>query len=324
MKNADVEIIAKVESALMSLQRFQWEQGCAAQAILEYEGFGDKVAQLCKSTMLRFAKDGRIGIMEKNEAVNDTAAIGEALLVSAEKTGDTSFKKAADKLYFYFKHRAPKSIDGVIYHFNIKNEFWVDAYYMTPPFFCKYGDFDEAIKQIKGMRQYLYHEDKKLLSHIWDDDIGDFGHKDFWGVGNGWAMAGITRVINMLPKDRADERMFLITYLNELIEGCVIWQRDDGLFHNILGDSESFVETNVGQMLAYSIYRGVTAGYVDKKYLINADMAREAAYGKVDEYGFVQGVCGAPDFEHSGVAPEGQAFFILMEAAARDYLNSLS
>jgi rhamnogalacturonyl hydrolase YesR len=324
MRNVDEKIVAKVESALMSFQRFHWEQGCAAQAILEYEGFNDKVAQLCKSTMLRFAKDGRIGIMEKNEAVNDTAAIGEALLASAEKTGDTSFKKAADKLYFYLKYRAPKSIDGIIYHFNIKNEIWVDAYYMTPPFLCKYGDFDEAIKQIKGMRQYLFNADKKLLSHIWDDDIGDFGGKDFWGVGNGWAMAGITRVINMLPKDREGQRLFLKAYLNDLIEGCIAWQRDDGLFHNVLDDKQSFIETNVGQMLAYTIYKGVAAGYVDKIYLIYADMAREAAYGKVDKYGFVQGVCGAPDFEHSGVAPEGQAFFILMEAAARDYLNSLN
>ena len=46
---------------------------------------------------------------------------------------------------------------------------------------------------------------------------------------------------------------------------------------------------------------------------------REAAHGKVDEYGIVQGVCGAPNFDRSGSAPEGQAFFLLMEAAYRDY-----
>jgi hypothetical protein len=35
----------------------------------------------------------------------------------------------------------------------------------------------------------------------------------------------------------------------------------------------------------------------------------------VDQYGFVQGVCGAPTFDHAGVAAEGQAFFLMMEAA---------
>jgi hypothetical protein len=29
----------------------------------------------------------------------------------------------------------------------------------------------------------------------------------------------------------------------------------------------------------------------------------------------VQGVCGAPAFDHAGVATEGQAFFLMMEVA---------
>jgi hypothetical protein len=43
---------------------------------------------------------------------------------------------------------------------------------------------------------------------------------------------------------------------------------------------------------------------------------RAAARAKVDQYGFVQGVCGAPTFDHAGVAAEGQAFFLMMEVAA--------
>ena len=42
---------------------------------------------------------------------------------------------------------------------------------------------------------------------------------------------------------------------------------------------------------------------------------RRAAHGKVDERGYVQGVCGAPFFDSPGRATEGQAFFLLMEAA---------
>lgn len=40
---------------------------------------------------------------------------------------------------------------------------------------------------------------------------------------------------------------------------------------------------------------------------------------KVDEFGLVQDVCGAPNFESAGTAVEGQAFFLLMEAAVQDY-----
>ena len=45
---------------------------------------------------------------------------------------------------------------------------------------------------------------------------------------------------------------------------------------------------------------------------------RDAARSKVDRLGLVRDVCGSPTFEAPGTATEGQAFFILMEAARRD------
>jgi len=56
---------------------------------------------------------------------------------------------------------------------------------------------------------------------------------------------------------------------------------------------------------------------MESKYRVPADDMREAVYEKTDGQGLVQGVCGSPGFEHPGTAPEGQAFFILMEAASR-------
>jgi unsaturated rhamnogalacturonyl hydrolase len=75
-------------------------------------------------------------------------------------------------------------------------------------------------------------------------------------------------------------------------------------------------------MLSYSIYRGVDGGWLDEGYLKHADRMREAVYEKVDEAGLVQGVCGAPNFDRPGTATEGQAFFLLMEAACRDFYSS--
>jgi unsaturated rhamnogalacturonyl hydrolase len=103
-----------------------------------------------------------------------------------------------------------------------------------------------------------------------------------------------------------------------VIDGCLAYQRPDGLFHDILDDSDTFVETNTAQMLAYAIYRGVRGRWLDRDYLSAADRMREAAHSKVDDYGLVQGVCGAPHFDRAGTATEGQAFFLLMEAAYRD------
>ncbi len=74
-------------------------------------------------------------------------------------------------------------------------------------------------------------------------------------------------------------------------------------------------------MLAYTIYRGILDKWLDRAeydidWLDIANRIRRTANAKVDSYGYVHGVCGAPDFSHSGFAVEGQAFFILMESAA--------
>jgi hypothetical protein len=45
---------------------------------------------------------------------------------------------------------------------------------------------------------------------------------------------------------------------------------------------------------------------------------RRAAHARLDDYGLVHGVCGSPNFDHSGTASEGQAFFLLMEIAWKD------
>jgi rhamnogalacturonyl hydrolase YesR len=321
MLTSNPVVVQKVKSAMLCIQRFQWEQGCAAQAIYEYEGLTDEVLRLVEAAVLRSAEDGRVGVMEKNEAVDDPASIGETLILAAAHTGMPHLSAAATKLYEYLKMKAPRTEDGVIYHFDgdwAKEQVWVDAYYMAPPFLCKYGDVEEALLQIKGFRKYLYNEEKQLLSHIWDDKNKKFGRADFWGVGNGWTVAGLTRVIAMLSEQYKEEKQYLIEYVKAILDGCLKYQREDGLFHDVLDNPSSFVETNVGQMLAYAIYRGVKAGYLSKDYLPYADKAREAAYTMVDDYGFVRGVCGMPMFNAPGVATEGQAFFILMEAAARD------
>jgi rhamnogalacturonyl hydrolase YesR len=215
--------------------------------------------------------------------------------------------------------KTPRAADGVCYHVAASPEMWSDSFYTTPPFLAATGHFDDALLQIDGLRKRLWSPAKKLLSHIWDDGRRAFRDQAFWGVGNGWAAAGITRVIASLPADRAADRARVSAILRELLDGCLALQRPDGLFHNVLDRPDSFVETNLAQMLAFSIYTGVTGGWLPASYVPAADRMRAAARAKVDSYGFVQGVCGAPRFDKAGVAAEGQAFFLMMEAAAGKY-----
>ena len=80
--------IEKVKMAMLSMQRYAWEQGVAAQALLEL-GEKDLVILLAKDAVLRQWPDGRLAVVSSNHGVTDPAANGEAVLFAAQQTGDT-------------------------------------------------------------------------------------------------------------------------------------------------------------------------------------------------------------------------------------------
>jgi rhamnogalacturonyl hydrolase YesR len=310
-------LIEKVKMSMLAMQREAWEQGVAMQALLEW-GDRDMVIRMAHGAALRIDPDGRLGMVSDNHGVTDPGANGEGVLFAAKASGDPAFKDGAERMLRYLLNAAPRTADGTLHHIDHKPQVWIDSMYMAPPFLAVAGASAEAVKQVEGLRRILWNKEAKLFSHIWDDGKKTFERKAFWGVGNGWAAAGMTRVLQALPESMSAEKKRLAAHISEVLDGCLAHRRPDGLFHDVVDDPRSFVETNLSQMLAYAIFRGAKGGWLPKSYLREAEIMRRAATGKVDDLGYVRDVCGSPTFEKPGTATEGQAFFILMEAAARD------
>jgi unsaturated rhamnogalacturonyl hydrolase len=306
-------LVAKVAKAALAMQRYSWEQGVLAQAFLE-AGDDETVIAMARAALIYKTPDGRLAAI--GGGITDAAMGGEAYWRAGQLTGDPLLKDAAQGLLDFLLKRAPRAPDGTFYHPIQGAEIWSDSYYTSPPFLASTGNYDEALRQIDGFRKRLWSPEKKLLSHKWDEKKQAFIRKDFWGVGNGWATAGITRVIHALPPERGEDRTRMAAFVKDILDGCLAYQRPDALFHDVLDKPGTFVETNLAQILAYTIYTGVAGGWLPATYMQAADRMRAAARAKVDRYGLVQDVCGAPDFDRAGIAPEGQAFFIRMEAAA--------
>jgi unsaturated rhamnogalacturonyl hydrolase len=310
-------VVEKVKMAMLSMQRHAWEQGVAMQAMLEW-GDRDLVVMMAREAVLRIWPDGRLGQVCDNHGVTDPGSNGEGVIFAARVTDDPVLKAGADRMLEYFLKTAPRTKDGIFHHIDDKPEVWIDSMYMAPPFLAVAGASAEAVFQVEGLRRLLWNTSAKLFSHIWDDVKKVFERKAFWGVGNGWAAAGMTRVLRALPVPMAAERKRLSGYIREVLDGCLEHRRPDGFFHDVVDRPDTFVETNLSQILSYTIFRGVKGGWLPRSYLKDAEVMRKAARSKVDELGYVRDVCGSPTFEKPGTATEGQAFFILMEAAARD------
>jgi len=312
-----IDRIERVKIATLGMQRYDWEQGTVAQAFLEM-GETNLAISFARGAILRQEK-GRFSVLKGNGPINDCASVGEVVLFAGRQTGDPIFRKGADEMLAVIKTTSHKTIDGIIYHTQEPQKgIWSDATYMLPPFLAAAGEYQEALKQIEGYRKYLYNEKDKLYSHMWDDEKKKLNRADYWGVGNGWSAAGMTRVIKMLPDSMMTEKKKLIGYTKDVIDGCLKYLRPDGAFHDVVNKPDTFVEVNLSQMLCYSIFRGVAAGYLDPSYLKPTEIMRKAANDKVDKLGYVHDVCGVPSFDRPYFAPEGQAFYLLMETAAAD------
>ncbi len=317
----NAQVLKTVKLSLLSMQRHSWEQGVAMQAFLE-QGDMDVVIAMAKEAAYRSLPDGRTAVLDGGTASTDPCSVGEALLAASRATGDAQLTSAYEQLLNWALHLAPTNRDGIVYHFADSTQFWIDSMYMLPPFLANAGHYTAAIKQIAGYCKVLFHSEKKMFSHQWDDAKQVFLREDAWGVGNGWAMAGIARVIAALPQEYEADRQRLIAFLLPLIDTVLSYMTPDGLFHDVIDNTDTFVEGNLSQMLAYTLYRGMQGGWLPADYLKYAETLRNAANRAVDQYGLVQNVCGAPHFDKPGIAPEGQAFYLLMEAAARDYYNN--
>lgn len=310
------ERVEKAARALMAMQRHSWEQGVAMQAFLEM-GDMETVTAMAFESINRSIEDGRAAVIGIADGVTDHCSIGEGLIKACELTENSFLCEGREKLLYWALNEAPRSPDGIIYHLSSTEEFWSDSFYMCPPYFAAEGLFDEALKQWNGYWDALFDKDTKLLCHKWDDSTKSYSRIEHWGTGNGWALASVPRMLEHLPKERyKKEREKLIERGVILLDSLITYMNPEGRFHDVVDDAETFVETNLSQMTAYFIYRGIHDGWLADSYKPYADKMRQAANAQMNELGFIADVCGAPSFDKPGYSPEGQAFYILMETAA--------
>ena len=315
-----MKTIDSVKLALLSMQRNSWEQGVAMDAFFE-QGDRDVVIALAKEAAHRRTPDGRPAMIRPDEGITDPCSVGEALMFAFRETDDKELGDACDSLSNWAVKAAPRNPDGIVYHVPNRPEFWIDSMYMLPPYLAAAGYPEEALRQIYGYRAALFDPQAGLFSHKWDDEKQAFVRKEFWGVGNGWVAAGLARTIDLLPGTMSSQQRELVQITCALIDCLLKHKRSDWLFHDVIDDPGSFVEVNLSQMLAYTIYRGLIAGWLPGEYERPARSLRQAVCGKVDRFGLVQGVCGAPHFDKPGVAAEGQSFYLMLDAAAQRWAH---
>ena len=311
----------KVICAMLAMQRHPWEQGVCAQALYE-AGQDDLWIPMAYDAIKRQGADGRLAMMGGGAAVSDPAANGEVCLRAYEKTGDSFFLEGARRMLDYLEKTAPRTEDGIICHNQVSfheghssRQLWIDGLYMVPPFLAAMGRIREAAEQTDGYIRALYDAPAGLFYHIIDTEQRRFVRQKHWATGNGWALMGLARVAE--EADRQGDRETacrLSAFCAGLLRSMLRFQLEDGRFHDILDEADSFIDGTSALMAAAVIYRGILNGTLEKDCLEAAERAFATVSGKVDGIGLVREVCGCPHFTEEGTSAEAQAAWIMADS----------
>lgn len=243
------------------------------------------------------------------DSLDDCGSFASMMLEVNKYLGLRDVKKVADYVGDYIYNHQSRLEDGTFFRKEMMHHFhnmtmWADDLYMSVPFLVRYSQFtgdqkylDDAANQFFGFKKRLFMPEEKIMSHVYDFKY-DSKTNVPWGRGNGWVVFSMTELLEVLPEDHP-KRNDLIEFLNTLCEGYLALQDDEGMWHQVLNDHESYPETSCTSMFIYSFSRGIRFGWLKnpEKYVKAIYKAwKGISKTSVDSNGNVYGVCRGSEF----------------------------
>jgi unsaturated rhamnogalacturonyl hydrolase len=119
-----------------------------------------------------------------------------------------------------------------------------------------------------GDKKYIEHAAKEMVFYL--DSLqqpnGLFYHAPdvpfYWGRGDGWMAAGMSELLRSLPKNNPDRPRIMDGY-KKMMSSLLRYQSEDGMWHQLIDDPESWKETSCTGMFTFAFITGVKEGWLD-------------------------------------------------------------
>ncbi|GAB3725516.1 glycoside hydrolase family 88/105 protein [Spirosoma lituiforme] len=176
-------------------------------------------------------------------------------------------------------HDIKASIDAMVASGKVDDWSWIDALQMAMPVFAQLGVLEKNPAYFETMYQiYVYSKTRHGGNGLYNPNDGlwwrdkDFvppykepnGKDCYWSRGNGWVVAALVRVLDILPKDAPHRDEYQQTYL-EMMKALPPLQRPDGYWNVSLHDPTNFggKELTGTALFIYGMAWGVSQGLLD-------------------------------------------------------------
>jgi unsaturated rhamnogalacturonyl hydrolase len=263
------------------------------------------------------------GVARSNE---DHVGPGRILIAMHARTGDPRFLDAARALAA-LNAGFPQGPNGARYHRGDtpgwRHQIWVDSMDIDGPFLAALGQatgeelyYRQAVEELLGYARTLQ-TDGGLLHHGFERDAGRNGQ--LWARGNGWALMGLVDTLAILPRSHP-----AWTELQQrtaaLVDALAAAQDESGLWHTIVDDPATYLESTLAAMTAYALYEAFSNEVLDRgRYQATERRARAATRAQIAPDGSLRLVSDAtPVGEHRtyatrpfGIFPWGQGPLLL-------------
>lgn len=207
-----------------------------------------------------------------------------------EETGNAAWRPYLERWAEWVMYEMPRTDKGAMQHIVYNNEnhqqMWDDTLMMSVLPLAKIGKLlgrpefvEEATYQFLVHVQYLMDRQTGLWFHGWTFD----GHHNFaqarWARGNSWLTIAIPEFLELvdLPQNNATRR-YLLQVLESQVSALAKCQDDSGLWHTLLDDPHSYLESSATAGFAYGILKAVRKRYIDASY---APVAEKAIQGVI-------------------------------------------
>lgn len=231
------------------------------------------------------------------EELDDCGAMGASVIEVYRHDPEKRYRTYIDSAARHIRSRQVRLPDGTLVRgFPHKWTLWTDDLYMGNSFLARAGEltgdaryFDDAALQVINYNKYAFDVKSGLMHHCWYSDVQRPGVA-FWGRANGWAMLAQVDLLDRLPKDHP-RRDTLLSLIRRHILGIAKYQGAEGLWHQLLDKSDSYLETSCTAMFTYAIARSVNKGYIEQRYASIARRGWEGVMSRIRPDGQVEGVC---------------------------------
>jgi len=210
---------------------------------------------------------------------------------------------------------------------------------MVPPFLAYYAVATSDLDLLKesALQCQYYHDvliqPSSTWMHIIGPEVQDYA---LWSTGNGWAAAGMSRVLATLKKSplaskTKKEQSSLVSMIQQILDGTIALDTDNsGLLRNYLNDTTWWGEISGTSILAATALRAakLEPKVFGKKYtnwavekMHQVDKRIDASEG--ENKGIVSPAINPLNWHdktpYTSGSPEGQSFVVLLHAAYRDW-----